>query len=225
MGNFIHNHIDIPELMTQEFDNKRYYITPSGKKYPSITTLLGQTSKEGIQEWRDSVGEIAADQISSYACNLGTLFHEHIERYIQNDKNFLSNSTVHSKYMFYALEPYLNNINNIIAQEATLYSDTIKLAGRTDCIGEYEGKLSVIDFKTSRKDKKEEWIQNYFVQGTAYSLMIEEMTGIKIQDIVILMSTYDSKPLIFKTKRSNHFKQLADIMKQYLPSLEYKNEI
>lgn len=222
---FTHKLLEMPELTTQEIDNKRYYVTPNGNLYPSVTTLLGQTSKEGITDWRKSIGEEEADKISTYACDVGTLVHEHIERYINNDPNYLKNSTPHSKYMFIGIKDHIDLIDNVLVQESALYSDVLRLAGRTDCIAEYDGELSIIDFKTSRKEKKEEWIGNYFVQGTAYSLMLEEMTGIKVQNIVIVMCTYNSSPIIFKTKRIKHYKALYEILDKYLPSLEYKNEI
>lgn len=216
---FKHNPIRLPEITTQEIDGRRYYITPQENKYPSITTLLGCVSKPALDRWRASLGE-EAEVISKYACDVGTNLHEVVERYLNNEPDFLSKSTTHAKYMFYAIEPYLNKIDNILIQEAGLYSDVLKVAGRTDCIGEYDGELSIIDFKTSRNEKKEENIGNYFVQGTAYSLMLEEMTGIKIKNIVIIMSTYDSNPLIFKTQRTKHYKAFADILKEHLPKLE-----
>jgi CRISPR/Cas system-associated exonuclease Cas4 (RecB family) len=216
---FTHKPISLPELTTQEINNRRYYITPTGDYYPSITTLLGQCSKDSLENWKKDIGEENAKIISDYACDLGTNFHETIEKYINNDSAFLKNATVHSKYMFYGVQDYLDKIDNVLVQEAPLFSNVLKLAGRTDCIAEYDGELSIIDFKTSRKEKKEEWIPNYFVQGTAYSLMLEEETGIKVPNIVIIMCTYDSKPLIFKTKRSTHFKKLSEIIKQHLHDL------
>lgn len=219
MKSFNHNPLILPELQTQEYNNRRYYVTPTGEKYPSVTTLLSQTSKEDLEKWKTSIGLDNAKIISDYACNLGTNLHETIEKYINNDPNFLRGSTVHSKYMFYGMQDCLDCIDNVLVQEAPLYSNVLKLAGRTDCIAEYDGELSIIDFKTSRKEKKEEWISNYFVQGTAYSLMLEEMTGIVVPNIVIIMCTYDSKPIIFKTTRSKYYKKLASIIEEHLPNL------
>jgi genome maintenance exonuclease 1 len=219
---FKHNTINLPRLEAQEINNRRYYVTPQGKFYPSITTLLGQCSKESIESWKKSIGEENAKQISEYACALGENLHYVIEKYLDNDPNFLEKTTIHSKYMFSSMQDTLDRIDNIYTQEASLYSDTLGLAGRTDCIAEFDGIPSIIDFKTSRKEKKEEWITNYFVQGTAYSLMFEEMTGIKIKQIVILMCTYDSQPIIFKVNRSNYYTALKDIMDKYLGNLKYE---
>jgi genome maintenance exonuclease 1 len=219
---FKHNTINLPRLEAQEINNRRYYVTPQGKFYPSITTLLGQTSKESIESWKKSIGEENAKQISEYACALGENLHYVIEKYLDNDPNFLEKTTIHSKYMLSSMQDTLDRIDNIYTQEASLYSDTLGLAGRTDCIAEFDGIPSIIDFKTSRKEKKEEWITNYFVQGTAYSLMFEEMTGIKIKQIVILMCTYDSQPISFKVNRSNYYTALKDIMDKYLGNLKYE---
>lgn len=225
MKYFTHRPVSLPELSTEERDNKRYYITPTDARYPSVTTLLGLASKEGMDAWRKSIGEEEAHRISKYACDLGTLLHEHVEKYLDNHINPLENCTSHSKYMFNGLKENLDKIDNIIVQEKALYSDILRIAGRTDCIAEYDGELSIIDFKTARKEKKEEWIQSYFVQGTAYSLMLEELTGICVSNIVIPMITYESQPMIFKSKRKKHFKELDRILKEYLPSLEYNYEI
>ena len=218
---FKHNKIDLPVLKTQEGGERRYYITPEGKYYPSITTLLGQGSKESLENWKKAIGEGAAKVISDYACSLGENLHYVIEKYLDNDPKYLQNATSHSKYRFIALQETLDRIDNIYTQEATLYSDALGLAGRTDCIAEFDGIPSIIDFKTSRKEKKQEWITNYFVQGTAYSLMFEEMTGIKIRQIVILMGTHDSQPLIFKVDRKNYVSELKKIMDKYLEDLKY----
>ena len=219
---FKHNRLNLPQLQTQEGNDRRYYITPEGNYYPSITTLLGQLSKESLDDWKKSIGEDKAKQISDYACELGENLHYVVEKYLDNDPKFLSYATVHSKYMFSALQDTLDRIDNIYTQEATLYSDVLGLAGRTDCIAEFDGVPSIIDFKTSRKEKKEEWIQSYFVQGTAYSLMLEEMTGIKIKQIVSLMCTYDSQPLIFRVNRSNYYSALKDIMCKHLGDLKWR---
>lgn len=221
---FKHNKIDLPvlqTLQTQDGGGRRYYITPTGKYYPSITTLLGQGSKESLENWKKSIGEVSAKAISDYACSLGENLHYVVEKYLDNDPNYLQTATPHSKYIFMALQETLDRIDNIYTQEATLYSDALGLAGRTDCIAEFDGVPSVIDFKTSRKEKKQDWITNYFVQGTAYSLMFEEMSGIRIRQIVILMGTHDSQPLIFKVDRKNYVSELKRIMDEYLEDLKY----
>lgn len=217
---FTHKPISLPDIETEHINGRRYYVTPKGK-YPSITTLLGQDKdkEEILDRWRKRIGLDAANNITEYACDLGENLHSTIEKYLNNDSNYRDNMFVQTKYMFNSLRPHLDNIDNILCQEVALYSDVLKLAGRTDCIGEYNNKLSIIDFKTSRREKTEEDIQHYFIQGTAYSLMLEEMTGIVAPNIVIIMSQYDAKPLIFEVDRKNYYSGLKKYIDNYLGGL------
>ena len=146
---FTHLDNDIPEIKTETIDKKRYYVTPEGKKYPSITTVLGHFNKKAIYEWRQRVGNKEANRISTQASRRGTKVHQMCEDLINNEldeKKFMPSD----KETFNTIKNILeNNINNIHCQEATLYSDYLKVAGRVDCVAEWNGKLSVIDFKTS----------------------------------------------------------------------------
>ena len=168
------------ELVTEKVNGKRHYVTPSGDKYPSITTVLSILSREGIKAWRARVGEETANAISTKAARRGTNVHYMCEDYINNELNtskFLPNE----KELFYSIKPLIDNhINNIHAQEVTLYSDYLRVAGRVDLIAEFDGKLSIVDFKTSNKRKKKEWISNYFQQTSAYAVMYEERTKIPV---------------------------------------------
>jgi genome maintenance exonuclease 1 len=121
--------------------------------------------------------------------------------------------------MFGAIQRNLTKIDNIHALEAPLYSHTLRLAGRTDCIAEYDGKLSIIDFKTSKKEKKLEWIENYFIQGTIYSLMYEELTGLKAKNVVIILVTYDCEPFVWVQKRRDYFPQVQKLTTEVVPKL------
>jgi len=179
-----------------EKDNKRYY-GKDGVYYPSITTVLSEFpgKKEGLEKWRKKEGLEKANSITYVAGQRGTKVHDVAEMYlnneIQDNKNFFIfkrppiNPDVAS--MFFTLQPYLNEIDNIDGLEIALYSDQYKMAGRVDCIGEFQGIPSIIDFKTARRMKKTDWIEDYFCQATGYSLMWEEMTGININTIVVLM--------------------------------------
>jgi len=209
------------DLETETINGLRYYVTPSGKKCPSVTTVLGLDPKKQIllEKWRERVGKEQSDFITKYAGNVGTELHDTIEKYLKNDQDFLSEISHHAKRMFYGIKPNLQNIDNIIIQEAALYSETLGIAGRTDTIAEWKGELAIIDYKTSKREKKEEWIENYYLQGTCYSLMFEEMTGIKIPKIVICMVQYDSTPVIFETRRKKHFKKLQEVLKTNIPKL------
>ena len=158
----IFNHVNVNKFETLEQitreDGVRYYQTPSGNRYPSITTILGAQSKQAIIDWRKKIGEEAANKISKAATTRGTKLHSYIENYL-NNTNVIEEMSFFQKELFSGILPELHKINNIHVQEQKLYSDHLRLAGTVDCIGEYEGKLAVIDFKTSGKLKKKEWIR------------------------------------------------------------------
>jgi len=187
---FTHHKITIPLAIQTEIDGIRYYQTPQGKMYPSITTVLSKTSDmSGLDEWRERVGNDVAEQIMKEAQIHGTMTHKLCEDYLNNresDEDFLDTPKNH----FEKLKPYMHKMNNIRGIELALYSDEFKIAGTCDCIAEYNGDLSIIDFKTSRSKLMEYYdkVQKYFMQATAYSLMWKERTGTEIDQIVIIGS-------------------------------------
>lgn len=173
-----------------EIDGVRYYKTPQGLLYPSITTVLSKTSDmTGLDQWRERVGNDLADQIMKDAQIHGTMTHKLCEDYLKN-KESVGDFLDIPKNHFEKLKPYLHKMNNIRGIELPLYSDEFKIAGTCDCIAEYNGDLSIIDFKTSRSRLVEHYdkVQKYFMQATAYSLMWKERTGIEIDQIVIIGS-------------------------------------
>jgi genome maintenance exonuclease 1 len=185
-----------------------------------VTTVLGAVKKQSILEWRKRVGEEQANKISKVATTRGTNMHTLCERYLNNQA--LGEIMPDAKEMFLTIKPHLNKINNIHYQEQSLWSKKIEMAGRVDCIAEYEGELSVIDFKTSRKVKKKEWIEDYFWQTTAYALMYEELIGRPINNLVIIMAVLDEEPLVFKEKTSDHIDGLVKAIKFYRDQNESK---
>ena len=213
---FNHKPLVLPELMAvTEEGVGRIYLTPSGEKYPSVTTVLGLLSKDSIAEWRRRVGDEEANRISKKATSLGTAIHKIVEDYLNNKEDYIEKYGPFEKMVFSSFQECLNKIDNILCQESTLYSDVLKVAGRVDCIAEYDGQLSIIDFKTANKAKEEEHILGYFMQLTMYSLMLEEMTGIRIPNIVILMVTTSAEVLVFKKKRTDYYKQVKDLINEY----------
>jgi genome maintenance exonuclease 1 len=194
-------------------NGKRFYILPSGVKVPSITTVLGAMKKEAIQAWRQRVGEDVANQISRKASGRGTNVHTLCERYLNNDS--LGNVMPDAREMFMSIKPFLNRIDNIHYQEQALWSKNLGIAGRVDCIAEYEGELSVIDFKTSKKIKKMEHIEDYFWQTCAYALMYEERVGKPIDNLVIIMAVENEEPLVFKQKTEDHINGLVRAIRYY----------
>ena len=199
-------------------DGKRFYVTPDDNAYPSITSILALQDKPGLKKWREDVGEKEAKRISKESMRIGTAVHQMAEFYLSNYIIKLKNEDKKIVDTFNRLRFLLGNINNIVGVEIPLFSDLLRVAGTTDCIAEYNGVLSVIDFKTSRKPKKEEWIDDYYMQTFAYKLMFEEMTGIEIKQIVILVACVEQFEVqVFKKPAKDSDKyltKLVNIMKE-----------
>lgn len=206
--------IELQDLQSETFpDGKRYYTLPDGSRLPSVTTVLGAQKKKAIMEWRKRVGEEVANQISGKATKRGTAVHTLCEKFLNNEEVPLQ---INDSYeMFHSIKPHLRRINNIHYQEAALWSKQLGMAGRVDCIGEFDGVLSVIDFKTSKKIKTSAEIEDYYWQTTAYALMYEEMIGKPIHDLVIIMAVENAGPLIFKQKTEDHIPGLVKAIKYY----------
>lgn len=201
--------ITLPQLQVIETEGKRLYVTPEGNKYPSVTTVTGWKKREFFAEWRKK-----NPQESKYALQRGNDFHSLIEKYLNNEQ-VDRHSDIKTQKLFDQVKPELHNINNILCQEVALWSDTLGLAGRVDCIAEYDGKLSIIDFKTSKAMKDEFEIEEYFLQVTCYAIMLEERTGIQISNIIILMSCDDGSTLVFQQKPKKYIKKLMEILQIY----------
>lgn len=208
---------NFPELIAETSEKGRLYKTPHGGKYPSITTVLGARPNEGLQRWRATVGEDKAKQIMSQAATRGTALHEMVERYCDNQPDYtLPDETDNVKGMFEAIKPYLDRIDNIIGQEVPLYSDTLRVAGRVDMIAEYDGVLSIIDFKSASKIKRKEWIDNYFMQAAGYAAMLEEQTLLPVRQVVIIMAAEkDFGAAVFVDRARPWISPLVQAIKYY----------
>lgn len=196
-------------------DGTRVYETEDGLAYPSVTTVLGALSEQAIAEWRAKVGEEEARKISTRAANRGTKLHLYTENYLKNENSFFDGVDIFAQELFTSFKPVLEPINNIHCQETKLYSHYLKLAGTVDCIAEYNGRLSIIDFKTAGKPKKHEWIHNYFMQCAAYAIMYEELTGIPVPQLVVLIAVEDELPQVFIEKRNTWARPLIDARKRF----------
>lgn len=185
------NHIqhEFPKLLQETIDGSRVYVTPNGDKYASVTTVLSNYKKKELMEWRAKVGEEKANEISRKATTRGTGVHKAIERHLLNEEVDVlrENMMPNVRSLFVKMRKELDKINNIHCLESKLFSHKLKLAGQVDCIAEYNGTLSVIDFKTSVRLKKKEDIENYFMQGAAYGTMFTELTNIPFHQIVIII--------------------------------------
>jgi len=218
-----HKTINLPEITATTTDGVRLYETPEGNKYPSITTVLSVRNKKGLFEWRKRVGEDVANYVARKAATRGTHVHHMCEDYLNND---FDEEKHKKKFLPYVLfnqlkESVLQKIDNIYAQECGLYSDKYKVAGRVDCIAEYDGKLSIIDFKTSSKERSDAWNESYYIQASAYAEMFEERTGIAIDQICILVVTEDGIVQDFVKNKAEYLPMLTDTIKEW----EEKNEM
>ena len=218
-----HKTINLPEIKATTTDGVRLYETPEGNKYPSITTVLSVKNKKGLFEWRKRVGDDVANYVARKAANRGTSVHHMCEDYINND---FDEEKHKKKFLPYVLfnqlrESVLQKIDNIHAQECGLYSDKYKVAGRVDCIAEYDGELSIIDFKTSSKERSDEWNESYYIQASAYAEMFEERTGIAINQVVILVVTEDGVVQEFVKNKTEYLPLLSDVIREW----KVKNEM
>jgi len=218
----IFNHVKLPQLdfdlKAETTDSGRLYATPTGEKYKSITTVLGNYNKQAIMEWRERVGEERANKISSTAANRGTKVHKICEDYINNETTEFKLQMLMPdlKELFFKIKPIIDeNLGDVYSQEQALYSHKLKIAGRVDLIGIWNGRLSVIDFKTSTKQKDEEYIQNYFMQCTAYALMFSELTGMWIDDIVVLIATEEGEAQVFERQIHDYRIPLMQYIDKY----------
>ena len=207
----------LPELECETLPTGRTYITPEGEKYPSITTVLSERSKEGIKAWRAKVGEDVANRISTQAATRGTAVHTLAEDYLNNKEDWSKGAMPANIFSFNQIKPILDkHVNNIWAQEVPLYSDKFMVAGRVDCIAEYDGELSIIDFKTARKPKKAEWITNYFIQASFYAAAFYERTGVAIKKFAIIITVDGSEPQVFTGNTFDWLKELYKVRQEFL---------
>jgi hypothetical protein len=213
---FEHVELDIGynDLVTDTRETGRVYVAPDGSSYPSVTTVLSILGEDSIRAWRARVGEEEANKISHRASSRGTAVHSIVERYLRNEDT--SDNLPHIKQSLANLRPILDqSIGKIFGLETALYSRHLGMAGRCDCIAEFDGVPSIIDFKTSRYPKQKEKISNYFAQASAYAIMFEERTGLAIPNTVIVMDVDDQGPLVFKEHRDNYIDLLLDTKKEY----------
>ena len=213
---FIHETIDLgyDDLVADTRSTGRTYISPDGSRFPSITTVLSLLSEDAIAAWRKRVGDEEANRVGSRASNRGTQVHSIVEKYLKNEDT--TEFLPHIKQSLENLKPILNNhIGKIFGLETPLYSRHLGVAGRCDCVAEFDGVPSIIDFKTSKRPKTHDKISNYFAQMSGYAVMWEERTGMPITNTVIIMDVDQHEPLVFKEHRDNYIQLLIDTKKEY----------
>ena len=215
MKTFNHNFVEIPKLKQINTDNGRRYETPTGNLYPSVTTILQKKAAPWIAKWRERVGEEEANRISRVAATRGTKIHKLCENALRNEEEDKSKLSILDQEMYNAFRPLLEDIDNVRAIEQSMYSDHLRLGGQADCIAEYNGTLSIIDFKTSRKRKTRSSCYDYFIQCSAYAIMFEERTGIPVSQSVIIMAMEESEPAVFTATRDEFVPRLLEARDNY----------
>jgi hypothetical protein len=211
------NELDF-ELESETTEKGRVYRVPGGNLYPSITTVLSSYNKKAIYEWRQRVGEEEANRISKAASGRGTKLHNTVEKYLLNELTDMKIQTMMPdiKEMFFDIrKPIDANIGNIYGIEQPLYSHKLRLAGRCDCIAEWNGELAIVDWKTASKTKDKDHIQNYFMQATAYAEMFEELTGDPIETIVVAIAVQSEPAQLFVEQKSKYILPLNQFIESY----------
>ena len=214
------NHIDlnIPSLDRETIDGVRYYKVPGEnglKKLVSITSVTSHFNKAKFAAWRKRIGEEKANNITRKATSRGTDMHTLAEYYLKNEE--LPTVQPISEHLFKIAKPTLNRINNIHVLEGSLFSQYLGIAGTVDCIAEFNGELSIIDFKTSKQPKPREWIDGYFVQCCAYACMLHELTGIAVKKFVIIMACENGEVEVYEEyDKAKYIKLLTQYIKKFV---------
>ena len=206
------------ELESTTTEKGRVYKVPGGNLYPSITTVLSSYNKQAILEWRQRVGEEKANEISRKAAGRGTKLHNTVEKYLLNEMTDMKIKTMMPdiKEMFFDMRKIIDeNIGDIYGIEQPLYSHKLRLAGRCDCIAEWNGELAIVDWKTASRQKDKDHIKNYFMQATAYAEMFEEITGKAIETIVVAISVQSESPQLFVEQKSKYLFPLNEYNERY----------
>tara|TARA_B100000678_G_scaffold281244_1_gene278802 strand:- start:507 stop:1196 length:690 start_codon:yes stop_codon:yes gene_type:complete len=211
----------LPTTKGKRIDGFRFYQI-DGKNYPSITTVLGVQKKEGLEKWRKAVGEEAAKWEMGRAARRGKATHTLVEQYLKSETPAIRD--VLPLGLFRLMKPYIDQIDNVQLSEEIMYSHKLTIAGQVDCIADYNGKLSVIDFKTANKERKEDWIENYYIQTCAYAIMYEELFGKRIEQLVILMAGEDGTMRSFIRDKKDFEPKLEESIKYFYKYYEKLNK-
>jgi genome maintenance exonuclease 1 len=212
------NLITLPDLVSETKGDGRFYTTPQGNVYPSVTTVLGKTKDiTHLLEWKKRIGELKANQESKRASDRGSALHSLCEKFILNQQIDIRKEMPVPAQLFSQMRPILTeNIDQVLAVETALYSDYLKVAGRVDLVASYQGKVSIIDYKTSNKPKNKEWIEDYFIQASMYSVMFEELTKVPASRLVIIIGNEESnQPSVFVEKRDAWINKAMDRINKY----------
>ena len=211
----------LPDTKGRRIDGHRFYEI-EGKNYPSVNTVLNIRKSEGLKQWRNNVGNEVANWEMRRAANRGKATHTLVEEYLKGETP--SERGVLPLGLFKLLKPYVDQINNVHCLETIMYSHKLTIAGQVDCVAEYNGELSVIDFKTANKAREEGWIDNYFLQTTAYAVMYEEIFKKPIKQIVVLIAAEDGTVACFKKEKKDFIEPLAKAIEDFYKYYEELNK-
>lgn len=205
--------LNIPSIADEMTDRGRIYITPDGNRYPSVTTVLSAgTDHTWLDKWKKRVGADEVSKVQTQASRRGSAVHELAEHYLNNKPDYKKGHMPVNIASFFKIKPFLDEHVGLIAGlEIPLYSDTLRTAGRSDCIAKWDGVWSVIDFKTSKRIKTKDDITNYFLQESCYAHMFHERTGLLIPQIVTVMTIDHEEPLVFVEKAANYIEEFKRI--------------
>jgi genome maintenance exonuclease 1 len=216
---FNHIDVDLPVLERETIDDVRYYKVPNDEdliRLISITSVTSHHNRQIFLDWRKKVGEEVANNVTRKATSRGTDMHSLVESYLKND-TLPEKVLPISEFLFKISKPTLNRINNIHALEQSLYSLQLGIAGTVDCIAEFDGELSIIDFKSSKEPKRKDWIEHYFVQCMAYGCMLYELTGISVKKLVIIMSCENGECVVYEEyDKSKYIKLLSKYIREFV---------
>jgi genome maintenance exonuclease 1 len=216
---FTHVDLNLPKLSRETIDGVRYYSVPDEDellKLVSITSITSHFNKDIFVNWRKRVGNEEADRITKAATTRGTDMHTLTEHYLKNDESLPEVPPI-SEFLFKISKGELNKITNIHTLEGALYSKQLGIAGTVDCIAEYNGELSIIDFKTSKKPKPRGWIEHYFVQAMAYGCMLYELKNISIKKLVIIMACENGECVVYEEyNKSKYIKLLGKYIRKFV---------
>ena len=202
----------LPDTKGKRESGYRFYQI-DGKNYPSVTSVLSIRKSDGLKKWRESIGEDVANWEMRRAAKRGKSFHTLVEQYLKDETPSIRD--VLPLGLFRLMKPYINQIDNIRLVEKIMYSPKLTIAGQVDCVAEYNGKLSVIDFKTANKERIEEWVENYFLQCTAYACMYEETFNEDIDQIVVLIAGEDGSMIPFVKEKKDYEETLVKSIQEF----------
>ena len=219
------NHVgaaaELKPLSATQVKGKRFYKTPDGKWYPSVTTIVSHISSATLKAWEERVGFEEAEKVRRTSSLRGTKYHAIVEAYIKGDTKTVDKSEGLPAYLFRFSREVLDRIDNIHALEAPLYSDDLCIGGRVDCIAEFDGELAIIDFKTTKELKREEWLHKYFVQEAAYAYMYWERTGVEVKKLVTISVAEDGQTQVVEKYDKTPY---IDVLCEWIKDLRYYME-